>query len=136
MLTQSRKSTQNSSPFSPKKDCKELYKYIANFDKDFIQRNNLGDIFVRNLEQTQFCDQILNLEEERSSVLKQINHDDKDRYSRLLIKDTELSLKDSTIATEAFVQHFGKIRTMVIQTLPFYDRFSFAFKDWVDFNFR
>lgn len=135
MLIQSRNTTQSSFVFVPRRDCHQLLKYIANLDQEFIKNNNLGDIFVKNFEQTHFCDNILNLENERGQIIQQINHDDKNRYDRLLKKGKEMNWVDSTVATETFTQHFGKLRMMIVQSFPFYERFSFAAKDWFCRNF-
>lgn len=134
MLIQSRNKTKANTKFTPKRDCKLLFEYISRLDKDFIVKNNLGDIFVKNFEQTQYCDHFVNLEQERSDVIRQINIDDKGRYSRLLRQNQEPSWKDATVATNAFVQHFSKVRLMMIDTFPWYQRLSFNVQDWYDFN--
>lgn len=119
-------------------DCERLYKYIASLDKDFIIKNNLGDIFIKNLEMTQFCDHKLNLENERKDITKQINSIDSldaNRYQRLLIKNQEPTWSDSLIATATFMEHFDKIRLMMIDVLPLNQRIPFVFKDWAKRNF-
>ena len=109
--------------------CQQLYRYIARMDQKFITDNQLGDIFIKNMEMTKYCDHFCNLESERNQIRNQINQNDDKRYSRLITK-RQIDEIDSRISTETFQQHFGKIRQMMIQSMPFYHRFSFNVVDW------
>lgn len=110
--------------------CQQLYRYVANMDQKFITDNDLGDIFVKNFEMTKYCDHLCNFEQERDQLIHQINKNDDNRYSRLISSKRQVEENDARIATQAFEQNFGKIRQMMIQTMPFYHRFSFNCVDW------